>query len=111
MDLFFRQRWNDHRLKHNMSRSLVLMTGTKHVADLIWVPDTIFINSIDAKMHDVTIQNNKLDIFPNGDVFWGTRFVFSQVLMTASLVFQCLLGTVLRPNEYILTSHGVNLEF
>lgn len=78
-DLFFRQRWNDHRLKHNMSRSLVLMTGRKHVADLLWVPDTVFINSIDSKMHDVMINNNKLDIYPNGDVFWGTRYVFLEL--------------------------------
>lgn len=72
-DLFFRQRWNDPRLKHNMNRSLVLMMGTKQVPDVIWVPDTVFINSIHSKMHDVTISNNKLDVFPNGDVFWGTR--------------------------------------
>jgi len=72
-DLFFRQRWNDYRLRHNMSRSLVLMTGTKNVPDIIWVPDTVFINSVDAKIHDVTVHNNKLDIEPNGNVFWGTR--------------------------------------
>ena len=60
-----------------MTRSLVLMTGTKNVADIIWVPDTVFINSVDAKMHDVTVHNNKLDIEPNGDVFWGTRLVLN----------------------------------
>eukprot|EP00795_Rhopilema_esculentum_P014023 gene14023-4996_t len=72
-ELFFRQRWNDARLKHNLSQPLTLMAGRKHVSDIIWVPDTVFVNSIDSKMHDVTVRNDKIDIYPNGDVFWGTR--------------------------------------
>ena len=81
LDMFFRQRWVDKRLVHELNDSLTLMVGTKHPSDIIWVPDTVFINSVTSNMHKVTVNNHKVDIAPNGKVFWGTRYVSSAIYL------------------------------
>ena len=73
--MFFRQRWTDSRLKHQLDRPLTVLVGTQHPSDIIWTPDTVFINSVTSELHQVTVNNHKLDIYPNGTVFWGTRSV------------------------------------
>ncbi|XP_057292919.1 gamma-aminobutyric acid receptor subunit beta-2-like [Hydractinia symbiolongicarpus] len=77
VDMFFRQRWMDHRLQHKLPVPLTIIVGTKHPSDIIWTPDTVFINSVTSAMHHVTVNNHKLDIYPNGSVFWGTRVTVS----------------------------------
>ena len=73
--MFFRQRWYDERLHHNLDEPLVVIVGVQHPTDIVWVPDTVFINSAVSSMHHVTVNHHKLDIYPNGTVFWGTRSV------------------------------------
>lgn len=73
VDMFFRQRWHDHRLKHPLKKKLTLISGSRHPSDIIWTPDTVFINSVTSSLHKVTVMNHKLDIESDGSVFWGTR--------------------------------------
>lgn len=77
LDMFFRQRWHDYRLAHNLTEKLTLIMGSKDPSDYIWVPDTVFIDSVTSNMHHVTVNNHNLNIYPDGSVFWGTRVTVS----------------------------------
>ena len=75
--MFFRQRWQDDRLRHSLTDNLTLIVGSRQPSDIIWVPDTVFIDSVASEMHHVTVNNHKLDINYDGSVFWGTRVTVS----------------------------------
>jgi len=42
-------------------------------ASKLWVPDLIFLNEKEGRIHDVTKQNAFVRIQKNGDVFYSTR--------------------------------------
>ena len=73
-DLYFRQTWQDYRLRHNAKTVLTPLLGRKIPTDFIWTPDTVISNSVKTRKHKVTTNNEKLDIYPNGTVFWGSRY-------------------------------------
>lgn len=68
-----RTTWVDERLKNSLNCTFTLTLGKKHPGEIIWVPDTMIENSVTSYLHDVLTNNHKIDISPNGEVFWSTR--------------------------------------
>ncbi|XP_052721054.1 glycine receptor subunit alpha-2-like isoform X2 [Crassostrea angulata] len=72
VDIIFRQRWTDKRLKFNHSTVRVLELDQKMI-ERIWVPDSFFPQEKRAEIHDVTVPNRLLHIYRNGTVFYSMR--------------------------------------
>ncbi|XP_028399375.1 gamma-aminobutyric acid receptor alpha-like isoform X2 [Dendronephthya gigantea] len=73
VDFFLRTNWQDKRLANSLNCTLTMTLGMKHPAEIIWVPDTMIENAVTSYLHEVLTNNHKIDISPNGDVFWSTR--------------------------------------
>ena len=73
VDMFLHQQWNDHRLNHSMNEKLTIIVGMNG-ADIIWTPDTLLLSSIESQYLSDTVNSHRFDIYPNGDVYWGTRY-------------------------------------
>lgn len=71
-DVFLRQQWVDKRLDHGTNQTLYL---NNHVNDLIWIPDSYFVNSKNGEMHDVTSNNVMIMLAPGGLVKYNARYV------------------------------------
>ncbi|KAK3107651.1 hypothetical protein FSP39_019181 [Pinctada imbricata] len=72
LNFYLRQSWRDSRLtftSDNVSR-LEIDAGSM---DRVWTPDTYFINEKRSSIHDVTVLNKLLHIFPNGNVLSSMR--------------------------------------
>eukprot|EP00105_Crassostrea_gigas_P019367 XP_011437833.1 PREDICTED: glycine receptor subunit alpha-2 isoform X2 [Crassostrea gigas] len=72
VDIIFRQRWTDKRLKFNHSTVRILELDQKMI-ERIWVPDSFFPQEKRAEIHDVTVPNRLLHIYRNGTVFYSMR--------------------------------------
>jgi len=55
------------------------MTLTGDFADLIWVPDTYFVNDMESYLHDVTELNKMIRLYGDGSVVYGMRYLYSLV--------------------------------
>lgn len=74
VDMFFRQYWRDPRLNHSLEEPIFL-TGSYR--DLIWLPDTFFLNIKTAKFHNVPADNSRVKIRPDGQVTWSSRITMT----------------------------------
>ncbi|KAM9181133.1 gamma-aminobutyric acid receptor subunit theta [Dugong dugon] len=69
--MFFHQTWKDPRLAyHETSLNLTL---DYRMLDKLWVPDCYFLNSKDAFVHNVTVENRVVQLHPDGTVRYGIR--------------------------------------
>ncbi|XP_047740321.1 glycine receptor subunit alphaZ1 [Hyalella azteca] len=72
IDVFLRQRWNDPRLRHSAeAEHFTIMDPELHKK--IWKPDTYFENVKEAHIHSVTMPNQLLRVYENGDVIYSVR--------------------------------------
>ena len=69
-----RQFWTDDRLRFDVSRSGVgqLVVGADYI-NLIWVPDTFFVNEKSAQFHSATQDNQFLRITAGGEILRSIR--------------------------------------
>uniref|UniRef100_A0A8D0KSX3 Gamma-aminobutyric acid receptor subunit pi n=1 Tax=Strix occidentalis caurina TaxID=311401 RepID=A0A8D0KSX3_STROC len=65
--IFLRQRWTDERLCFDGNKSLSL---DGRLVEMLWVPDTFIVDSKKSFLHDVTVDNRLIRIYPNGTVLY-----------------------------------------
>uniref|UniRef100_UPI00358FFD8E gamma-aminobutyric acid receptor subunit pi-like n=1 Tax=Myxine glutinosa TaxID=7769 RepID=UPI00358FFD8E len=68
--IFLRQRWQDERLLLTGNRSLSV---DGRLVEMLWVPDTFIVDSKKSFLHDITVDNRLIRIFPNGTVLYALR--------------------------------------
>ncbi|KAF4791382.1 Gamma-aminobutyric acid receptor subunit pi [Turdus rufiventris] len=66
--IFLRQRWTDERLCFDGNKSLSL---DGRLVEMLWVPDTFIVDSKKSFLHDVTVENRLIRIYPNGTVLYA----------------------------------------
>ncbi len=71
VDVYFRQRWTDHRLAFDGQEAPVILSARS--LEKIWIPDLFFPNEKSASYHEITVQNQVINIFPNGTVRYSSR--------------------------------------
>lgn len=72
MTLYLRHYWKDERLAfpsgNNLSR-----TFDARLVKKIWVPDVFFVHSKRSFIHDTTMENIMLRVYPDGNVLYSVR--------------------------------------
>ncbi|XP_067651052.1 glycine receptor subunit alpha-2-like isoform X4 [Haliotis asinina] len=68
MSIYLRQKWNDHRLTWSDNTNLSRIEVDTKLMERVWTPDLYFVNEKQAIMHDVTVSNKLLHLYPNGTV-------------------------------------------
>lgn len=73
MTLYLRHYWKDERLAfpsgNNLSR-----TFDARLVKKIWVPDVFFVHSKRSFIHDTTMENIMLRVYPDGNVLYSVRW-------------------------------------
>ncbi|KAK2716899.1 gamma-aminobutyric acid receptor subunit beta-like isoform X1 [Artemia franciscana] len=67
-DFYFRQYWNDNRLRYSKATGVELLSVSTEYLRNIWVPDTFFPNEKTSYFHMATTSNEFLRIKYNGDI-------------------------------------------
>lgn len=74
MTLYLRHYWKDERLsfpsRNNQSR-----TFDSRLVKKIWVPDVFFVHSKRSFIHDTTMENIMLRVYPDGNILYSVRYV------------------------------------
>lgn len=73
MEVSFRQEWTDDRLKFDDANKR-LKYLTLYTADVIWIPILFFETEVKGFLHNITMPNTLVRIYPNGKVLLNQRF-------------------------------------
>ena len=72
MTLYLRHYWQDVRLAFP-SGSNKSRTFDARLVKKIWVPDVFFVHSKRSFIHDTTMENIMLRVFPDGNILFSVR--------------------------------------
>lgn len=73
MEFYFRQYWNDPRLKFDKIGELDAIQGNHEISKLIWTPDTFFLHEKESFQYAMTTKNEFIKIYDNGNVIRSQR--------------------------------------
>ncbi|XP_063160497.1 gamma-aminobutyric acid receptor subunit rho-3 [Candoia aspera] len=76
MTLYLRHYWKDERLSFPSTTNRS-MTFDGRLIKKIWVPDTFFVHSKRSFIHDTTMENIMLRVYPDGNVLFSLRITVS----------------------------------
>uniref|UniRef100_H2LPR3 Gamma-aminobutyric acid type A receptor subunit rho3a n=1 Tax=Oryzias latipes TaxID=8090 RepID=H2LPR3_ORYLA len=80
MTLYLRHYWQDDRLAFPSS-SNKSRTFDSRLIKKIWVPDVFFVHSKRSFIHDTTMENIMLRVFPDGNILYSVRVCLCNDLM------------------------------
>ncbi|XP_078678318.1 gamma-aminobutyric acid receptor subunit pi-like isoform X3 [Branchiostoma floridae x Branchiostoma belcheri] len=69
--ILLRQYWRDERLAFTGTNESISLDG--RLVEYLWVPDTFFPNSKFSFLHNVTMANRLLRLWPDGSIVYGQR--------------------------------------
>uniref|UniRef100_A0A8C6SVA3 GABA(C) receptor n=1 Tax=Neogobius melanostomus TaxID=47308 RepID=A0A8C6SVA3_9GOBI len=72
MTLYLRHYWKDERLSFP-SRTNRSRTFDSRLVKKIWVPDVFFVHSKRSFIHDATMENIMLRVYPDGNILYSVR--------------------------------------
>ena len=103
--MYFRQFWQDPRLSFEKREGLEkLVVGAEYI-NLIWVPDTFFVNEKTAYFHKATTENQFLRILHTGEILRSIRYcIFYFSLSMCISANAALLRKLKKILEKILTA-------
>lgn len=73
MTLYLRHYWQDDRLAFPSS-SNKSRTFDARLVKKIWVPDVFFVHSKRSFIHDTTMENIMLRVYPDGNILYSVRY-------------------------------------
>jgi hypothetical protein len=73
MSIYLRMNWTDHRLEWTDRSNMTRIEVDTKLMSHIWMPDLYFVNEKEAIMHDVTVPNRLLHLYPNGTIHCSMR--------------------------------------
>ncbi|NXI71298.1 GBRR3 protein, partial [Anseranas semipalmata] len=76
MTLYLRHYWKDERLSFQSTKNKS-MTFDGRLIKKIWVPDVFFVHSKRSFIHDTTVENVMLRVYPDGNVLFSLRITVS----------------------------------
>ncbi|XP_044273962.1 gamma-aminobutyric acid receptor subunit alpha-4 [Varanus komodoensis] len=75
MDVFFRQTWEDKRLKYDGPIEILRLNNL--MVTKVWTPDTFFRNGKKSVSHNMTAPNKLFRIMRNGTILYTMRLTIS----------------------------------